>query len=940
MPEEVTQPRMPRSVVAFVGAMTAGAVALCAVLALREPLSLSHWPSLLVLGVLLGAAERLDVRFRLHGQVESLNLTEAVVAPLIFAFQAPVAMVAIVVAQLSSGFARRNAPIKVVFNAVQWAVAGGLASVVYHNVASSSEQISMRNIGAMLLAMVVAGVINQIALTTVLRLAQGRSMSNVLRNLSPVIVPGWVIGWALNTLVGLLFMLAYASSVYAVLLFWVPLVVLHAAYRGYAGMESDRMRLAGLHRASHRLGAKADLDRAMAGFLAEMCRCFEAERAELWLVRNGNEAGSNEVIVYSVAEANEDTYKKVIDDLREDSVRAKVCALSETTRLSARGIDDISIALRDAGLRDALVTPLPTPELMPGVLAVFDQNGLEGFEEGEYAVLEALARETTSSFEKGRLSAAVAQERNKLSQIVDTTYDGILTLTTAGTVRTWNPGWEAITGYSAYAVVGRRLSETITLFDLDGREVRLDKWVGNIENLPQQLQMLDRTGGAHWLECTYRTEVEHDSSGESVLAVVAHDMTDVREIEQLREDVDRLAELEAVQRNKVLQLHESLQPAVPQVEATEFGIYYQPSDTSAPTGGDFYDWQILPGGDVHFAVVDVLGHGIEATNDAFAMIHLLRTLAFQGTPVERLVQTADDLIASFNSELVATVMCGRYRPSTGECRLAGGGHPPPLLIHPTGDVDEIAVSGIPVGWPGAGSDIAVDIILNTGDTLVLYTDGLVEAQRDILYGLEMLSRNAARLRDLEAPELARALVDASLEGADRFDDSLALVIRNVGVLAEQPGFGVRSEPRAEEVASVRHRFMPWATNCGIAEDQKDDLAIALSELASNAIRAAGTYFEVRVAIIDGQLVMEVEDDGPGFETEESIAFSPDVDGESGRGLFIVRTLVDEMTVRSTGRGCVVRATAEIRYQDAPRGFERFEPASPEAPVDSTVDISS
>ncbi len=923
--EQVTKSRMPRSVVAFVVSLSVGAIVLGAVLAVHDaPLLLPHWPSAAMILILLAAAERLDVRFRLHGQVESLNLTEAIVAPMIFAFQAPIVMIVVVAAQLLSGFARQNEPIKVIFNSTQWAVAAGLGSVVYTSLANAQD-VSLRNIGAMLLAMVVAGIVNQVALTTVLTLAQRHSTRNVLRTLSPVIVPGWLIGWALNTLIGLLFVLAYASSVYAVVLFWVPLVVLHAAYRGYAGMESDRMRLAGLHRASHRLGAKDDLDRAMAGFLAEMCRCFESEKAELWLVRN------EEVVVYAVRETDEESYTKVVDNLAENSVRVRVCEFVETTRLSAKGVDELSVALRDAGLRDALVTPLPNPELMPGVLAVFDQNGLEGFEEGEYAVLEALARETMSSFEKGRLSAAVVQERHKLSQIVDSTYDGVLTLTGSGVVRTWNPGWEAITGYSAYAVVGRKLSETITLFDLDGHEVRLDQWRGAIDNLPKQLQMLDRTGVAHWLECSYRTEVENDESGDSVLAVVAHDMSDVREIEQLREDVDRLAELEAVQRNKVLQLQESLQPAVPEVATTEFGVYYQPSDTSAPTGGDFYDWQVLPGGDVHFAVVDVLGHGIEATNDAFAMIHLLRTLAFQGTPVERLVVTADDLIASFNSELVVTVMCGRYRPSTGACRLAGGGHPPPLLIHPDGKVDEIAVSGIPVGWPGAGSDQAVDIILNPSDTLVLYTDGLVEAQRDILLGLEMLAENASKARDLAAPELARALVELSLEGAARRDDTLALVIRNCGVPNangnDLPGFGVRSVPHPEEVASVRHRFLPWAVNCGLSADQCDDLAIALSELASNAVRVASTYFEVRVAIINERVVVEVEDDGPGFMDEEMFSFSPDVEDESGRGLFIVRTLLDEVSVRSTGRGCVVRASVAVENAREPAPSRPAEPGA-------------
>jgi PAS domain S-box-containing protein len=912
---------LPRSVTVFVALTTVVAAFLGGYIATSGELGATpDWRAFVAFFVLIVAAERLDVRFRLHGQVESLNLSEAILAPLIFAFAGPYVMALVFVAHLTAGAVRRNDAIKTLFNASQWSVAAGVGSWVYGTI-SDTGRFDATTMVAILSAMVAVGVVNQLALTTVLRLAQRRTVRNVIGNLSPVIVPGWVVGWALNTLVGLLFVLGYATSAWAVTLFWVPLLVLHAAYRGYAGMESDRMRLAGLHRASRLLATRGDLDKAMAGFLTELCRCFEANVAQLWLIRDGD------TVVYSVRNANAGTYVREIHDEDAAGLDALILGLDETTRVRSNDDTELSTALRTQGWRDCLVTPLPNDDL-PGVLIVFDQNGLEGFDEGEYGVLEALARETTGNLEKSKLFAAIVQERHRLSQFVDTTYDGVLTLSSQGIVRAWNPGWEQITGYSAYAIVGRRLSETIVLFDFDGREIALDRWADSDVRLPRQVHLVDRQGSSHWLECTYRSEVSDDGN-ETVLSVVAHDVTDMREIEQLREDVDRLSQLEAVQRSKVLALQESLQPTMPEVEQAEFGVYYQPSDINVPTGGDFYDWQILPSGDVHIAVVDVLGHGIEATNDAFATIHTLRTLAVQGVPVEDLVREADQLLNSINPELVVTVICARYKPTSGELRLAGGGHPPPMLVKPSGEVEEISVSGVPVGWPGAGSDGAVDLVLRTDDTLVLYTDGLVEAQRDIIAGLKALADNASQARELAAPALARALVERSLEGAARRDDSLAMVIRHSSKFTTfaNTGFGVRCDADAREVANVRHDFSAWLASSGIPESEVDDLVLALTELTSNAVKVANRYFEVRAVVMGTGLVIEVEDDGPGFAFDELRPAPAGLAAESGRGLMMVRALVDEISVRSTGSGCVVRVRTEVMNAAPQEPYvEEVEPA--------------
>jgi PAS domain S-box-containing protein len=897
---------MPKGVSIFVGIVALLAAGVTFVDAGTAPAIGSSWP-LLVFFALVVAAEWLDVRFRFHGQIEAFNLSEAVLAPLLFAFTGPAAIAVVATSHLAVGIVRRNQPVKAIFNVAQWALAAGVASYVLLKL-QHGDHVTGHNMLALLIAMVAIGLVNQVALTVVIGLAQRRNVVEVIESLSSIIVPGWLVAWGMNTLIGGLFVLAYGSSPFASLLFFVPLGVLHAAYRGYAGMVSDRMRLAGLHRASGVLaGASSQGDRAMAEFLAEVCRCFEANAAELMLVQDEG------IVVHRIVNSNADTFAKIVAR-NDDDLRSAMVNMSTTARIRAGSDARVSVALEEAGWTDCLMTPFSGENVVPGVLAVYNQNGLEGFEEGERAVLEALARETASSFEKGRLFAAIAQERHKLSAIVESTSDGVLSLTPEGIVRTWNPGWEEITGKRASAAIGRRSADVMTLSDADGRSITFDSWADRNGRLPEEVQLVDTNGGIHWLECSYKTEVD-DNGFVDALVIVARDVSDERQIEQLREDMDRLAEREALQRQRVLELQESLQPAIPVVDETEFGVHYLPSDTSAPTGGDFYDWQTLPGGDIHVSVVDVLGSGVEATNDAIAVTHTLRLLAYQGVPVEQLVRGADELLAAANPELVATVICLRYNPGTGRARLAGGGHPPPLLVHGDGTVSEIAAPGIPVGWPGAGSDHYVDVTLEPSDSLVLYTDGLVEARRDILAGLESLGRIASQTRSQPVDAVARMLVEQSLEGADRRDDSLALVVRRSAAQVNVDRFSRRGRNAADEVRLARHQFQAWLAEREEVSQSSDDLCVIVSELVTNAVRAGETFFELRAWTQGDEVVIEVEDDGPGFDGEFLLEDQPDFDEESGRGLFIVRMLVDEVTVSSSSHGSVVRAVKKVPESD-------------------------
>ncbi|MGI8794466.1 MAG: ATP-binding SpoIIE family protein phosphatase, partial [Acidimicrobiales bacterium] len=304
----------------------------------------------------------------------------------------------------------------------------------------------------------------------------------------------------------------------------------------------------------------------------------------------------------------------------------------------------------------------------------------------------------------------------------------------------------------------------------------------------------------------------------------------------------RLAEEQARGEEVVHRLQEAVRPPAPVVPHTELGVRYVAADPSAPTGGDLYDWITLPDGTLHFTVVDVMGKGVEATKDAVAVTHALRLLVLEGCPLEELVERVDRLFRAQNPELVATLIVGRYWPEDGRVLLAGAGHPPALLLA-EGRVREINVPGIPLGWPGAASDGVVELHLDRQDTLILYTDGLIEAKKDIVQGLARLSSAALATADYPANAMARALVDRQLEDALRTDDSLALIVRR---RLPPPANGQRTlaplvhkfSPTAAAVPVARHFLADWLGHLPIDADAIDGLLLVASELAANAVRHA------------------------------------------------------------------------------------------------------
>jgi PAS domain S-box-containing protein len=896
--------RQFRTYVAFLLVATIGAVALARGLQL-QPASPPAWATLPFLAAALVTAEHLRVRFRRGHDVVALTLFEAALAPLIFGFSTTTVVATVFLAQLTTALIRRLAFPIAAFNIVQWSLTAAVGSIVLNSLVTAPG-IRLRSLGCLVIALAVVALLNNTLVTLAIAIRRRQGVRSVLRQVAPIILPGWLGGWGINFLVGVLFVLAIGGHPIAVVLFPVPLVVLHLAYKGYATARAEGVRLSGIRTAVQLLSEPLQPWEVIDDYLREVARCFDAGGSALILT----DSGICEVHQID-AQGNASLTSRPRDELGLESVLA---SQPDPIQVSATGTDSTSRLLKESGWRSCLAAPLVDENRRLGALIVYDQAGLELDTRTELTVLEGLARETAHTLARGRLLETVLEERRKLDQIVSTTSDGIFTLDDDGVVLTWNVGCEQITGLSANDVVGTR-NALSRLKARTGRGAPIDfaGWSNGVA-LPAEV-VITRLDGVHRrLSCSFSTATDVDDKSQT-LVVVARDITPAEEYQELQEQFGRLVEAQAAQRLVVDHLQQAVAPEPPGIAGADIAVAYVASDPSSPTGGDLFDWHMLPSGELHVAVIDVLGHGVTATKDALTVVHTLRFAALDGTPLERMVQRADELLSAQSSDLVATVVIARYQPETGIVKVVSGGHPPALVVGADGEVRQLTATGGAIGWPAVGSDNVVTARLGVNESLVLYTDGLIEARKNVLDGLESLMHHAGDVAQLPASQFADELVKRSLEGADRRDDTLALVLRRTRtkVLPTRMSWDV-TPGNAFAMRSARKGLEQWLAE---QDAHSEDAVLVAAELLANAVVAARSSVVLSAVLQEDQAVLEVSDDGAGAEhLDDRGQRLPRADSEAGRGLFLVRALSDRVSMMSTAAGTVVRCVVPARRRTA------------------------
>jgi serine phosphatase RsbU (regulator of sigma subunit) len=153
---------------------------------------------------------------------------------------------------------------------------------------------------------------------------------------------------------------------------------------------------------------------------------------------------------------------------------------------------------------------------------------------------------------------------------------------------------------------------------------------------------------------------------------------------------------------------------------------YRPSGAASLVSGDWYDTVLLPSGEVLLVIGDIAGHGIEAVTGMVTARNSLRGLAITGAGPAALLRWLNDCACHLTDGLMGTAICGLYAPATRSLRWARAGHLPPILVR-HGSAEALPLpDGLLLGADPGTEYAEMTTYLQPGDTLLLFTDGLVE----------------------------------------------------------------------------------------------------------------------------------------------------------------------------------------------------------------------
>ncbi|REK91953.1 serine/threonine-protein phosphatase [Streptomyces inhibens] len=216
----------------------------------------------------------------------------------------------------------------------------------------------------------------------------------------------------------------------------------------------------------------------------------------------------------------------------------------------------------------------------------------------------------------------------------------------------------------------------------------------------------------------------------------------------------------------------------------ELATRYLPSGGSALVGGDWFETVRLHYGRTLLVMGDVMGHGLDAAVDMNAYRSNLRYVASTDLPPHRVLRQLDAAVAEDETRRPATCLLARVDPARGIAAFASAGHLPPAVVGKDGTAELVQV---PVGPPlgtGVGGYELVTRSLTPEETLLMFTDGLVERRG------EDIDVSLSRLGGMRLPAGAgvEGVLDEVLERLDGYhaeDDVAVLAAR----MRHHPGPG-------------------------------------------------------------------------------------------------------------------------------------------------------
>lgn len=275
------------------------------------------------------------------------------------------------------------------------------------------------------------------------------------------------------------------------------------------------------------------------------------------------------------------------------------------------------------------------------------------------------------------------------------------------------------------------------------------------------------------LHVDWRLPHPYDDRDLRLLEIVGDRMALAIRNSQLYEGERRIAQI----------FQESLLSLPDQVDGVRYARAYHSATEEAVVGGDFFDLFAVEREEVGILIGDVSGKGIEAAVLTSLVKDTIRAHAHEGRTPGEVLSLTNSLVERYSGpETFVTAFFGLLHRDTGELRYCNAGHPPVMVLDCAGQVTELE-SNSPL--LGAFPDLPfadTGVQLAEGETLFLYTDGVIEARKGAqLFGEERLLNVLLGMSECEPQEVVDSVLRdlMSFTGGSLSDDLAILSLRLV-----------------------------------------------------------------------------------------------------------------------------------------------------------------
>ncbi len=337
-----------------------------------------------------------------------------------------------------------------------------------------------------------------------------------------------------------------------------------------------------------------------------------------------------------------------------------------------------------------------------------------------------------------------------------------------------------------------------------------------------------------------------------------------------------------------------------------FAVRYLPASRPLQVGGDWYDVVNLDAGRVALIVGDCVGHGLAAATVMGQLRSACRALLLEKSSPSAVLAGLDRFASRLPGADCTTAFCAVLTLATGELVYSSAGHPPAIMVHADGGTEMLeSGQGFPLTVRSQLTRPEAHVTMPARSTLLLYTDGLVERRGDSIEdGMARAADLVGGGRSRELDDVADALM-SGLEPTGGYPDDVAIL------LYRQPApLEMDFTADVRHLAPSRAALRSWLREAGVEPGQIQDMLIATGEAVANAIehghrsRPEGIISLRATAVVDG-LRVSVIDSGV-WKIPHQVPSE-----HRGRGLSLMRCLVQDLSIHSNDAGTTVHMYARI-----------------------------